>query len=84
MTSAPPWRGVLGAGEAEVMVRQAAETVSAGHEYSVEIAGNTLKGTVKDTGGWAKFEQVSLGNVKMDRAGEVKILLRPVKRRRAG
>ena len=39
------WRAKLAAGEVEVVVLQAAEKVSAGHTYQVEMAGKTLPGT---------------------------------------
>jgi hypothetical protein len=74
------WRAKLAAGEVEVVVLQAAEKVSAGHTYQVEIAGKTLPGTVKDTGGWWSVQPVSLGKVTLAKAGEVEIVLRPLKK----
>jgi neutral trehalase len=74
------WRLLVAAGEAEVVVLQAAEAVSAGHAYQVEIAGQILPGIVKDTGGWTAVQPVSLGKVKLEKAGEIEIVLRPLKK----
>lgn len=78
------WRVRLAAGQAEVLVLQAAEAVSAGHTYQVEVAGQVLPGTVKDTGGWSQVQPVSLGTVRVEKAGEVEIVLRPLKKGNRG
>lgn len=74
------WRVQMSAGEAEVVVLQAAEAVSAGHTYQVEIPGRILPGTVKNTGGWDAVQPVSLGKVKLEKAGEIEVVLRPLKK----
>jgi hypothetical protein len=53
------WRVKLGAGELEIVVRQASGSASVGNSYQIEIAEKKLSGTVKDTGGWRMVEDVS-------------------------
>lgn len=72
------WRVRLDAGELEVVVRQAATEASAGNAYQVEIAGEKLTGTVKDTGGWRNEEEVPVGRVRLEKPGEVEVTLRPL------
>jgi hypothetical protein len=50
------WRVRLNAGELEVLVRQASGSASAGNSYQIEIADQTLSGTVRNTGGWRMIE----------------------------
>lgn len=71
------WRAQLGAGELEVVVRQASTAASAGNAYQVEIAGQRLTGTVKDTGGWRREEDISIGRVRLEKPGEFEVTLRP-------
>jgi hypothetical protein len=78
------WRFRAKAGRAEVVVVQAAEAVSAGHTYQVEVAGATFHGTVKDTGGWHAFQDVSLGTVPFSKAGEYELIVRPLKKGNRG
>ena len=78
------WDTEIEAGEFEVFVLQAAEATPGANEYRVEIADATLKGVVKDTGGWLKPEQVSLGKVSIERAGPIHVVLRPVKKGERG
>jgi len=75
------WRVRLNAGELEVLVRQAAGSASAGNSYQIEIAEQRLSGTVKDTGGWRLIEEVSLGRMRLDKAGEFEVILRPLKKK---
>lgn len=74
------WRFTAKAGQAEIVIVQAAEAVSAGHTYQVEVAGATLPGTVKDTGGWDTFQDVALGTVEFPRAGDYELIVRPIKK----
>jgi hypothetical protein len=74
------WRFKAKAGQAEIVIVQAAESVSAGHTYQVEVAGVTLPGTVKDTGGWHAFVEVPLGTVQFPKAGDYELIVRPIKK----
>ena len=74
------WRFAAKAGQAEIVILQAAEAVSAGHTYQVEVAGTILPGTVKDTGGWLAFQEVVLGTVKFPKAGDYELIVRPIKK----
>lgn len=74
------WRFAAKAGRAEIVVVQAAESVTAGHTYQVEVAGAILPGIVKDTGGWHRFEEVSLGTVEFPKAGDYELTVRPLKK----
>lgn len=75
------WRVKLSAGELEVVVRQASGSGSVGNSYQIEIAEQRLSGTVKDTGGWRMIEDVSLGRMQLDKAGEFEVILRPLKKK---
>ena len=74
------WDFPAKAGRAEVLILQAAEAVSAGHTYAVDVAGTILEGTVQDTGGWYSFREISLGSVEFSRAGEYELTVRPLKK----
>jgi hypothetical protein len=74
------WRFPVKAGQADIVILQAAEAVSAGHTYEVDLAGKTLPGTVEDTGGWYAFREVSLGSVEFSKAGEHELTVRPIKK----
>lgn len=74
------WRFKAKAGQAEIAVVQAAEAVSAGHTYQVEVAGVTLPGTVQDTGGWHAFREVTLGKVQFPKAGDYELTVHPIKK----
>ncbi|MCX7015754.1 MAG: alpha-L-fucosidase [Candidatus Sumerlaeota bacterium] len=56
-------------GEFQVEISQASPQESAGSEYEIQIAGQTLKGTVKETKDYTKFRTVKLGAVKINEAG---------------
>lgn len=75
------WRAQLGEGELEVVVRQASTAASAGNAYEVEIAGQRLTGTVKDTGGWRKEEDVSIGRIRLEKPGEFEVTIRPLEKK---
>jgi hypothetical protein len=75
------WRVKLSAGELEVVVRQASGAASAGNSYQIEIAEQRLPGTVKHTGGWRMIEEVSLGRMQLNKAGEFDVILRPLKKK---
>ncbi len=75
------WPVKLSAGELEVVVRQASGAASAGNSYQIEIAEQRLSGTVKDTGGWRMIQEVSLGRMRLDKAGEFDVILRPLKKK---
>lgn len=78
------WRLPVQAGQAEIVILQAAEAVSAGHTYGVDVAGKTLLGTVEDTGGWYAFREVSLGSVEFSTAREYELTVRPIKKGPSG
>ena len=75
------WPVKLSAGELDVVVRQASGAASAGNSYQIEIAEQRLSGTVKDTGGWRMIQEVSLGRMRLDKAGEFDVILRPLKKK---
>ena len=75
------WRVKLDPGELEVGLRQASGSASAGNSYQLEIAGQSLSGTVKDTGGWRVVEEVSLGRLQLEKSGEFEVVVRPLKKK---
>jgi len=52
----------------------------AGSEYVVEIAGQSLKGTVRGTGDWARFIPVNLGGVEIEKAGTYPLAVKVTKK----
>ena len=72
------WRFRAKAGRAEVVVIQAAEAVSAGHTYQVEVAGTTLRGMVKDTGGWHAFRAIPRYNSATKKSGKIPAFFSPI------
>jgi Trehalase len=74
------WQADFAAGEVEVVVSQAAEAGSAGNLYEVEIAGTKLPGTVMDTGGYETYQEVTLGTIRVAKAGQQQIIVRPLKK----
>ncbi len=50
---------------------------SGGSEFTVEIAGNQVRGQAERTEGWDKFKAVSLGAIKVEQAGKHTVKLRP-------
>jgi alpha-L-fucosidase len=73
--SADDWaswdRVALGAGTYEV--KAVVGTVHANARLAVEVAGQTLVGTVPNTGSWDNFETVTLGWVRVPQAGEMPV-----------
>ncbi len=47
--------------------------------YNVVVGDQALKGTVKDTGDWAKFEPIALGKVTIEKPGAYKVAFKPIK-----
>jgi len=72
------WDVLLQPATYEVVVTYALDPKSGGGEYAVEIAGRTLKTKPAGTGDWGKFTQKSLGKVKIERAGTVAIVVKPL------
>ncbi len=52
---------------------------SAGSTYNVLLGEQALKGTVKETGDWAKFDPVVLGTLTVDKPGAYKVAFKPIK-----
>ena len=50
--------------------------VHSGAEFVVEVAGQPVSGVVPQTGGWANFRTVALGQVEIKRAGEQAVKVR--------
>ena len=78
--TAVSWHFSAKSGKAEVVIVQAAEAVSAGYTYAVEVAGQTLPGTVQDTEGWLALREVSLGTVEFPNTGDYELIVRPLKK----
>ncbi len=56
-------------GKFDVTISQGCGKGSGGAEVEFTVGAQTLKHTVKDTGGWQKFEDVALGQLTIDKAG---------------
>ncbi len=52
-----------------------------GSEAEVELLGQKLKHTVKDTGGWQAFEPVRVGEVSIDKAGRHTLTVRAIRKK---
>ena len=56
-------------------------TMHADAQFAVEVAGQKLTATAPNTGAWDKFETVTLGQIKIHRAGELAVIAGPATRR---
>jgi alpha-L-fucosidase len=63
----------------KVGIVQACPLDSAGSEYRVKVAGQTLSGRVSDTGGWQNYRTVDLGEVTVEAPGTYRVEVRPTK-----
>lgn len=64
--------------EVGVTITQACAGGAAGGSYEVRVAGQTLSGTVQDTGDWKNYKTLALGNLKLTK-GEHQVVITPVK-----
>ena len=48
-------------------------TVNSDAQFAVEVAGQTLTAAVPNTGSWDKFETVTVGQIKVQQAGELTV-----------
>jgi len=60
----------------EVQVTYACDEAYAGSEYVVEVAGKSLTGRVKTTGGWSTFLTDTPGSIRLDAAGDQSLAVR--------
>jgi alpha-L-fucosidase len=64
-------------GTYEVFIEQAVQPDTEGAEYSVEIDRASVKGRTMATDNWHDFRTVSLGTLRVDRAGRHLVIVRP-------
>ncbi|CAN5669389.1 hypothetical protein BH11ARM2_BH11ARM2_00710 [soil metagenome] len=64
-------------GDVSVELEYACEPDSAGSTFAVEVAGQTLVGTVESTGDWYTYHRVNLGKVSLP-AGKAELTVRPL------
>jgi hypothetical protein len=81
-TSAQAWVSwdvmVKRPGTFEVKIAQSMAGIPGG-TYNVVVGDQALKGVVKDTGNWAKFEPIALGKVMLEKPGSYKVAFKPIK-----
>ncbi len=65
-------------GEVNIEIELAAADDSAGAQFEVQVAGQTLKGTVPKTGSWSTFRKVSLGKASIVAPGKTKLVVKPL------
>ncbi len=71
-------------GDVEVELEIACEDDSAGSTFEIQVAGQTLKGTVPKTGGWDRFQKVNLGRLSIVAPGKTKLVVKPLTKPGAG
>jgi alpha-L-fucosidase len=64
--------------EPRIEIELAAPDDSAGEEFEVIVAGQTIKGTVPKTGSWSKFVKLDLGKVAIVAPGRTRLVVKPV------
>ena len=72
------WEATVQHGTYEVEITYAKDATNRGNVYAIEIAGRTLRGEVKGTGGWGTFLTRPAGTVKIEKAGTITITVRPI------
>ncbi len=72
---------IKNAGELKISIEQAADISGAGNRYSVTIAGESVTGTVEDTGDWGVFNKVDLGSLEINKAGKYQIIVRALSKK---
>ncbi|MBC8065134.1 MAG: alpha-L-fucosidase, partial [Chlorobia bacterium] len=65
-------------GEVNVEIELAAADDSAGAQFEILISGQTLKGTVPNTGSWSTFKKIDLGKVSIVAPGKTKLVVKPL------
>lgn len=70
-------------GRYQVVVSQGCGTGNGGSEVAVRIAGQELKFTVKDTGGFQKWEDVVVGEIEIKQPGIERLVVDPVNKAKA-
>jgi hypothetical protein len=65
-------------GKYNVVVTQGCGTGNGGSEVAVKLAGQELRFTVKDTGGFQKWEDVMTGQVEIMEAGAQRLVIDPI------
>ena len=67
-------------GKFKVLVRQGCGKGQGGSEVAVELGGQKLAFVVEDTGGFQTWKDREIGTVTIEKAGEVSLAVRPVKK----
>ncbi len=68
-------------GTYQVEILFAAEGAAEGNEYVVSVGGQELRGKVRNTTNWGKFEADSPGTVKIAKAGDATVLVKAGKKK---
>jgi hypothetical protein len=78
--SSARWVGkVADPGEYAIMVTYGCASEGAGATFSVTVNGQTVTAKTKATGRWGDFNSVTIGAVHIKEAGDVTVVLKPVK-----
>ncbi|HUT33250.1 MAG TPA: protein kinase, partial [Planctomycetota bacterium] len=68
-------------GTYQVEILFAAEGAAEGNEYVVSVAGQELRGKVRNTGNWGKFETDNPGAVTIEKAGDCTVFVKAGKKK---
>ena len=76
------WKlAVVKPGEFDVEIAYACDKGSGGGEFTIAVeGGQPLSGTVKETGSWTQFTTERLGTLKLDKAGQFTLTVKPTKK----
>ena len=82
-TNQKDWAGwnikVASGGTFEVVLEYAIPKNIAGSTFVVSVGKQTLNGTVKSTGDWAKFEKFPLGKIDLEKNKSLEVSIKPTK-----
>lgn len=65
-------------GEFRVAVTYSCEPASAGAEYVITAGESSVSGKVESTGGWNKYVTSEIGTLRIDKAGDVELTIKPI------
>jgi alpha-L-fucosidase len=73
------WRALISqAGDYSVKIRYAARQAWAGGKYEVSVGHQRVVATVQPTGDWYEYKDFEIGKVKVTKAGEYNVSIRPL------
>lgn len=63
--------------EIEVFIEQACPQEQAGSTFVIRIGDEEVVGTIQATGGWGEFKRISLGTIRIEEAGVLRVRIKP-------